>query len=256
MSRGQAFHFPDLETGVDAIRRVLRDGFRPPVVRLCDEKESGWNFVGHCPEGRCFLILLHEGPEELVAAQLGGVAHRCGELGGEPASAEAVDHWLTRNRVPGFGGFLEQGIVLDTIEVAATWDRIVPLYRAAVASLQEVEGLPNASAHTSHSYRSGTNLYLTFLARPRSAGRWKPPTTSAGGACSTRRSAPAAGSPTTTGSAASAPRASSTRSGRRAWTSCAPSSELSIPATSSTPGRSCRRRRAERWRAACCSRST
>jgi alkyldihydroxyacetonephosphate synthase len=167
VSRGQAFHFPNLETGMDAIRRVLRDGFRPPVVRLYDEKESAWNFVGHCPEGRCFLILLHEGPDELVAAQLGGVAHRCGELGGEPASAEAVDHWLThRNRVPGFGGFLEQGIVLDTIEVAATWDRVVPLYRAAVASLQGVEGLLNASAHTSHSYRSGTNLYLTFLARP------------------------------------------------------------------------------------------
>jgi alkyldihydroxyacetonephosphate synthase len=166
-SRGQAFHFPDFETGVDAIRRVLRDGFRPPVVRLYDEKESGRNFVGHCPQGRCFLILLHEGPAELVAAQLGGVARRCAELGGEPAGAEAVDHWLShRNRVPGFGVFLEKGIVLDTIEVAATWDRAVPLYRAAVASLERVEGLLNASAHTSHSYRSGTNLYFTFLARP------------------------------------------------------------------------------------------
>lgn len=102
-----------------------------------------------------------------MAAQLGGVARRCAELGGEPASAEAVDHWLThRNRVPSFGEFLEKGIVLDTIEVAATWDRVMPLYRTAVASLQGVEGLLNASAHTSHSYRSGSNLYLTFLARP------------------------------------------------------------------------------------------
>lgn len=166
-SRGQTFHFADLATGVEAIRTVLRDGFRPPVVRLYDAKESGRNFPDHSPEGRCFVILLHEGPEEMVAAQLAGVARRCAALGGEEAGAAAVDHWLShRNRVPGFDVFLEKGIILDTIEVASTWDRVVPIYEAAIASLGEVEGLLSASAHTSHAYRSGTNLYFTFLARP------------------------------------------------------------------------------------------
>ena len=166
-SRGQAFHFADLEAGVEGIRRLMREGFRPPVVRLYDAKESNRNFGEHCPEGRCFLILLHEGPEELVEAGLRGLARCCGAAGGEEASAETVDHWLEhRNRVPGFDVFLEKGIILDTIEVAATWEHVVPLYRAAVASLEQVEGILNASAHTSHSYRSGTNLYFTFLARP------------------------------------------------------------------------------------------
>ena len=35
-----------------------------------------------------------------------------------------------------------------------------------VASLSEVENILNASAHSSHCYRSGVNLYFTFAARP------------------------------------------------------------------------------------------
>jgi len=166
-SRGQAFHFPDLAAGVDGVRRILRDGFRPAVVRLYDATESSRNFAGHCPEGRCFLLLLHEGPEELVTAQLDGVARRCAAVGASEADAATVTRWLEhRNHVPGFEVFLEQGIVLDTIEIAATWDRLAPLHRDAVAALNGVPGMLSASAHTSHAYRSGTNLYFTFLARP------------------------------------------------------------------------------------------
>jgi len=165
--RGQAFHFPDLETGVDGVRRILRDGFRPAVVRLYDAKESGRNFGDACPEGRCFLLLHHVGPAELVDAQEVGVARRCAAAGGAEADPATVDHWLEhRNRVPGFDVFLEKGIILDTIEVASTWEHLVPIHRAAIASLEQVEGLLSASAHTSHAYRSGTNLYFTFLARP------------------------------------------------------------------------------------------
>ena len=35
-----------------------------------------------------------------------------------------------------------------------------------LASLNQVDGILTASAHSSHSYRSGTNLYFTFAARP------------------------------------------------------------------------------------------
>jgi alkyldihydroxyacetonephosphate synthase len=166
-SRGQAFHFADLAAGVDGVRRVLRDGYRPAVVRLYDATESGRNFPDDCPQGRCFLLLLHEGPEDLVAAQMDGVAERCAAAGAGQASAAPVDRWLEhRNRVPGFDVFLDQGIVLDTIEIGATWDRLVPIHRDAVAALEAVPGMLSASAHTSHAYRSGTNFYFTFLARP------------------------------------------------------------------------------------------
>jgi len=40
-----------------------------------------------------------------------------------------------------------------------------------VESLREVDGILTASAHSSHSYRSGTNLYFTFAARPKDPAR-------------------------------------------------------------------------------------
>jgi alkyldihydroxyacetonephosphate synthase len=171
-SLGQAFHFDDLTAGLEAIRRLMRAGYRPPVVRLYDPRESERSFADDCPRGRAFLILLHEGPAAVVDAACAGAARIAADLGAGSADARAVDHWLDhRNRVPGFRGFLERGIILDTIEVAATWSRIGALYERVVGSLREVPGLLAASAHSSHSYRSGTNLYFTFAARPEDRGQ-------------------------------------------------------------------------------------
>lgn len=165
--KGQAFHFPTLAEGVEALRLLMRAGHRPPVLRLYDAAETARLFGDHAPEGRCLAILLHEGPEGVVAGEVQAVAELCRAQGGVGTDAKAVDDWLEhRNRVPGFRGFLEKGVILDTIEVAATWDRVMPLYERVCAALHEVPGLRVASAHSSHSYRSGTNLYFTFVARP------------------------------------------------------------------------------------------
>jgi alkyldihydroxyacetonephosphate synthase len=165
--RGQAFHYADLAAGLEPIRLLVREGWRPPVVRLYDAAETSRLFPGCCPEGRALLLMLHEGPERGVEAEAADVESICRQSGGETVDAAVVDTWLEdRNHVPGFRTFLEKGIILDTIEVACTWDRAAELYLRAKQSLGEVPGILVASAHSSHSYRSGTNLYITFVARP------------------------------------------------------------------------------------------
>ena len=132
-SRGQAFHFESLPAGIEPIRRLMRAGWRPPVVRLYDALESGRHFPGACPEERAMLILLHEGPASLVDVERAAVGEICSETGGVEADAAVVDNWLaTRNDVPGFRPFLEKGIILDTIEVACTWSRVAELYERAI----------------------------------------------------------------------------------------------------------------------------
>jgi alkyldihydroxyacetonephosphate synthase len=166
-SLGQSFHFEAFAAGLEPIRQLIRAGHRPPVVRLYDARESGRHFKEVCPEGRAMLILLHEGAAGVVAAESEAVARICREAGGAPAGEAPVRHWLeVRNHVPGFRGFLEKGIVLDTIEIACTWDRVAGLYERTSEALASLPGLLVASAHSSHSYRSGTNLYVTFVARP------------------------------------------------------------------------------------------
>ncbi len=166
-SRAQAFHFERLEQGLEAIRELMCVGWRPPVVRLYDAPESKRHFEAYCPEGRNILILLHEGPAGAVSAQLEGVAAICRAQAGEESDPASVELWLERrNDVPRLRELLERGIVADTIEVACTWDRVGRLYAEATRSLREVPDVLVASAHSSHSYRSGTNLYITFAVRP------------------------------------------------------------------------------------------
>jgi alkyldihydroxyacetonephosphate synthase len=167
VSVGQSFHFASFDDGLAAIRAWIGAGWRPPVVRLYDEREAERGFGEHCPAGRAFALLLHEGPTALVDVQLAGVRALAATHGGVEAGDAAVQHWLGhRNQVPGFRGFLEKGIILDTIEVAAPWGRVKAVYDGVVGSLSSVPNLLVASAHSSHSYRSGTNLYFTFAARP------------------------------------------------------------------------------------------
>jgi alkyldihydroxyacetonephosphate synthase len=166
-SVGQAFHFADIFAGFDPIRRFMRDGWRPPVIRLYDAPESARHFEGQCPPGRAALILLHEGPRSQVDLQISEVAKICTAAGGVEMSDESVGRWLEhRNRVPTFTELLSNGLVVDTIEVGAPWSRVGALYDAVTQSLREVPSVRAATGHSSHSYRSGTNLYFTFVARP------------------------------------------------------------------------------------------
>jgi alkyldihydroxyacetonephosphate synthase len=168
----QAMHFESFHAAFVPVRRLMRAGWRPPVLRLYDARESRRHFGESCPKGRAMLILLHEGPEAAACVEAEAVAALCSEAGGQPAAAAAVDRWFEeRNAVPGFRSFIEQGIIVDTIEVGATWRRITGVYDAVVTSLSEVEGLLAATAHTSHAYRSGANLYFTFAVKPEEPGR-------------------------------------------------------------------------------------
>jgi alkyldihydroxyacetonephosphate synthase len=163
----QAFHFPDFAVGVEAVRDVVVPGWRPPVVRLYDPRETRRHFAEACPKGRAMLIFLHEGPRAHVEAEAAAVAALCRARGGEAADPAAVDAWFEhRNTVPSWRELFEQGLVVDTIEVATSWSRLAPLYAAVIDALGQVPNLVAASAHSSHAYRSGANLYFTFAVAP------------------------------------------------------------------------------------------
>ena len=160
-----SFGFPSVATGLDTIRRVLRAGWKPAVVRLYDQTETARTFSQWAPADTCLLLVVSEGPDALVAGEMAAVA---AEAGDAPSLGEApVEHWLAhRNDVPSWDLFLDREMMVDTIEIAATWDRVGGLYDAVVAALQSVPGTLVASAHSSHSYVQGTNLYITFAMKP------------------------------------------------------------------------------------------
>lgn len=170
----QAFHFEDMSAGIDAVREVIVPGWRPPVVRLYDAGESRRHFRDHVPKGRCVAIFLHEGPPGHAALEAAAVAELCRAGGGEVADPGAVDHWFEhRNTVPSWTELFEQGLVADTIEVATGWRHLARLYTAVVEAISAVPSVIGATAHTSHAYRSGANLYFTFAAQPSDPGEYQ-----------------------------------------------------------------------------------
>jgi alkyldihydroxyacetonephosphate synthase len=162
-----SFGFPDFDAGLEAIRHIVRDGWRPPVLRLYDAMESGRHFGQWQHDDRCLLLVLTEGPRALTAAEAEACHTACTGHGGEPIGEAPVQHWLAeRNAVPSLMSFIERGFVLDTIEVAADWDRIHALYGEVCAAVRAVKSVLVVSGHSSHSYPQGTNIYFTFVARP------------------------------------------------------------------------------------------
>lgn len=164
---GAAYHLPSMDAGFEIQREIVQQGHAPPVLRQYDSTESSRMFSAYAKEGTPLLLVLHEGPDGKVQSEAEAV-HAIAKSGGAvEANAEAVDHWLAeRNHVPTFHTFLQNGIVVDTIEIAATWDRIGPIYEMATRALIAVPGALSGTAHSSHVYRSGINLYFTFAARP------------------------------------------------------------------------------------------
>jgi alkyldihydroxyacetonephosphate synthase len=163
----QAFHFADFVDGLESIRETMRAGWRPPVVRLYDGRESWRHFRDQLPKGNAMLIFLHEGPPGVAPLEAAAVGELCAANGGVAAATGAVDAWFdNRNEVPSWDELLQSGVVADTIEVATDWSRLPALYTAVVEALQAIPGVVAASGHSSHAYRSGANLYFTVAAAP------------------------------------------------------------------------------------------
>src|SRR5207244_5951334 len=102
-----------------------------------------------------------------VEVETAACARVAASVGARACGPEPVAHWLeARNTVPSWDFFLDREMLADTIEVAATWDRIDALYDGVIAGLSGAPGVVVASGHSSHGYAQGTNIYFTFVMKP------------------------------------------------------------------------------------------
>lgn len=175
-----ALCFPDFPSGVDACRDLLQDGLRPALLRLYDSDDTALqvHHLGLDETSGCLCLVACEGRREVAEAEAAAVAETSLAHGARQLSAMAVERWYRRRFDLGFeqARYLSvAGAVLDTIEVAAPWSRIVPLWRAVKERVgQRVVVL----CHLSHGYCDGACLYFTLAghegdeAAARSLHRW------------------------------------------------------------------------------------
>lgn len=156
--RRAAFGFPTFADGLEVMRRILRRGANPAVLRLYDTVETKRNFE---VDGTHALLVLDEGDVCLIDAVMEVVAEEC--LGAPHLDVALVDRWMGhRNDVAALEALITKGFVVDTMEVACPWSSMMAVYDAATAAIAAVPGTMAASAHQSHSYGDGGCLYFTF----------------------------------------------------------------------------------------------
>lgn len=174
--RGYGIYYADdMAAGFEAQRRIVRADWRPPVMRQYDGREVRRLFREHERGGKAMLLMVHEGPQARVEAELAAIAGIVGAAGLEPGDPAAAQAWIERrNHVPTWRDMFERGYVADTVEVSGRWSEIGAIYDGAIAALNAVPGVINASAHSSHVYRSGINLYFSFAATFEDSARMEP----------------------------------------------------------------------------------
>ncbi len=163
-SDNRTWIFSNFLDGLEACRMILRRGARPAVMRLYDDTESTLHFK---TSNGCALIIYDEADPGLLSWTLQVVDEECASHHGILGDEDLVSQWFEkRNDVSALAPLYKAGIVVDTIEIAASWKNLPGLYNSCMDALKALPDTLYASAHLSHSYNDGACIYMTFAGQP------------------------------------------------------------------------------------------
>ncbi|MCE7987065.1 MAG: FAD-binding oxidoreductase [Caldilinea sp. CFX5] len=160
--RLEALVFPDVASGLTAMRQIMQADLRPFLVRFYDEDEAA-HAMQEPTFSRCVLFLGFAGIEAVAQAEYAASLAFCRAAGGEPLGPAPVTAWLARRfdfssveRV-----LARPGGVAETIEVAHFWSGILDTYRALKTALAPLA--THVWGHFSHVYPQGASLYMILI---------------------------------------------------------------------------------------------
>ncbi len=172
----EGWRFATFAEGVAAVRRLVQDGVTPTVLRLSDEGETAVNLsapsvVGSGGAGGCLLVVGHEGEPPAVASLRSATHARLEASGGQPLGEGPGTAW-EHGRFAGpylRDSLLDVGVLVETLETATFWSRLLPLYERVRSSVVETLAAQGAPAlvlcHVSHVYPTGASLYFTVVTK-------------------------------------------------------------------------------------------
>jgi alkyldihydroxyacetonephosphate synthase len=181
----EGWSFRSWAAGLASLQRLARYDLLPDIVRLSDADETRANLLmaagagaralrgtlrarGHA-EG-CMLVLGWEGVPGVVRARRKTATGLLKEDGAIRLGRKVGESWKSHR----FSGpylrdrLLDGGLLVETLETAATWAALPTVYDAVRRALRDAltrDGRrPLVMTHVSHGYPTGASLYFTVLA--------------------------------------------------------------------------------------------
>ncbi|MEO7078333.1 MAG: FAD-binding oxidoreductase [Rhodococcus sp. (in: high G+C Gram-positive bacteria)] len=165
------FLLDDFEQGVDALRELITEGYRPSICRVYSPEDARQHF-SHFYNGKSVVVLMAEGPAPITAATGAAIEDVFASRPHERVDSALIERWFDHLNWDqrSIDAEKEQMIAEShlgyTTEVSIDWSRVNELYVAVMERVRTT--FPRASdltmlgAHSSHSYQTGTNLYFVY----------------------------------------------------------------------------------------------
>lgn len=160
------FSFANLSEGIEAGRRIMTSGLKPPVLRFYDASAASHGLaraVGvSLPQPTMVMMFDGEYPE-LVELEARLAAQICRELNGEELAADIGETWWEKRYVFYYPPYApELPSIWGTVDVVADFEHIEAVYYETTSAIQAAcppEYELSLSTHFSHWYEWGSMIY-------------------------------------------------------------------------------------------------
>lgn len=158
----------ELSAAMEWGRRLLQGGLRPAALRIYDPTEAALALnsavLKECGyRTGAVVVAVFEGPRKLTSVEAEEARALAAALKLQDLGSRLGEHWWQHRYDVSYRQQLilsHDRMLLDTFEVAATWDRLGEVYRA-VKGVSVGAGV--ILAHFSHFYPTGANIYFTLV---------------------------------------------------------------------------------------------
>lgn len=162
--------FPDMLSGLAAVRELYRSHLVPAVIRLYEPKEAaGLCQASGVPGERALLLLATEGLAAIAAVLENQSLEICGRHGGEDAGAAIGELWEQHRFNAQWleEGNAGDGRMADALDVAADWKTLPRIYETMMRTLAPLTA--KLWAHFSHFTAHGGSIYFIVFVEGGSA---------------------------------------------------------------------------------------
>lgn len=154
--------FPDLPSGLAAMRELMQARLRPSLLRFYDVAEAR-HAMRDSSFGSPVMFVGCEGIQRVVNSEMAALLDLCGRHGARSIGPQGATAWMDRrfdfSMIEGL--LARPGGVAETIEVSHHWSAIGATYEALTRALTPYA--TEVLGHFSHAYTDGVSLYVILL---------------------------------------------------------------------------------------------